>query len=475
MWRRCRVWAIGPAVAVIAASSLWPVDTADAATNRTRREPVRPSEASSAPLPKGPLYAVIAIAEQRITIYSGTEAVASSRISSGKRGHATPTGVFSTLQKNRFHRSNIYSGAPMPFMQRLTWSGIALHAGVLPGYPASHGCIRLPAAFAQQLFGSLRLGTRVIVASSDVTPETIANPGLPIPTLTAAADVPAPSGPTAALVPSVATASDTAPRLMDPMQLGELEKRRIAAAATQARADVQAAFAAAEAAAREHTAALAAMREGARLVDGLRAQIGAADAPRSGSRAAADAAKAAETAAAAGAALPAAEQALEAARQREAETSQRALDLAVAARTADDAAEAAAEAARAARSRTEPITILVSRKEGKVFVRQGWETVLEAEARIEDPARAIGTHVFKLTAAAIGEDGRPRTAWAALRVPDAAHGADSHQRALERIALPEAARAEIARRLWTGATFMISDNGPGNETGRYTDLIVQTR
>lgn len=460
---------------MIAGIALPPLDTAEAATNRTRREPVRPAEASVASLPKGPLYAVVALAEQRITIYSGTTAVATSRISSGKRGHATPTGVFSTLQKNRFHRSNIYSGAPMPFMQRLTWSGIALHAGVLPGYPASHGCVRLPPAFAQQLFASLRLGSRVIVSSSDVTPELIAHQALPVPTLTPASDAVAPAGPTAALLPGNAVASDTAPRLIDPMQQGEVDKRRIAAAATQARTDAQAAFAAAEAAAREHTVALPAMRESVRAVEVLRAQIAAAGVPRTGPRAAADAAKAAETAAAATAALPAAEQASETARQREAETSQRALDLAIAARTADDAANVAAEAARAARSRTEPITVLVSRKDGKVFVRQGWETVLEAEVRIDDPSRAIGTHVFKLTAAGIGDDGRATTTWAALRVPDAAHGADSHQRALERITLPEAARAEIARRLWTGATFMISDNGPGNETGRYTDLIVQTR
>jgi hypothetical protein len=450
-------------------------ESADAATNRTRREPVRPAEASIAPLPKGPLFAVVALAEQRITVYSGTTAVATSRISSGKRGHATPTGVFSTLQKNRFHRSNIYSGAPMPFMQRLTWSGIALHAGVLPGYPASHGCVRLPPAFAQQLFASLRLGSRVIVAPSDVTPQLFSNQALPLPTLTPVSDAVAPTGPTAALLPGNAVASDTAPRLIDPMQLGEIEKRRIAAAAVQARSDAQAAFAGAEVAAREHAAALAAMRESVRAVEVLRSQIAAAGVPRAGPRAAADAAKAAEIAATATAALPAAEQASQAARQIEAETSQRALDLAIAARTADDAADAAAEAARVARSRAEPITILVSRKDSKVFVRQGWDTVLEAEARIEDPSQAIGTHVFKLTAAGIGDDGRPTTTWAAVRVPDAAHGADSHHRALERITLPEAARAEISRRLWTGATFMISDNGPGNETGRYTDLIVQTR
>ena len=85
-------------------------------------------------------------------------------------GHRTPTGVFSVIGKERWHRSNIYSGAPMPFMQRITWSGVAMHAGVVPGYPASHGCIRLPAGFAPQLFGMTKMGARVVVTPRDVEP-----------------------------------------------------------------------------------------------------------------------------------------------------------------------------------------------------------------------------------------------------------------------------------------------------------------
>src|SRR5690606_8804076 len=102
-------------------------------------------------------------------------------ISSGQPGHRTPTGVFSILQKARYHESNIYSGAPMPFMQRLTWSGIALHAGQLPGYPASHGCIRLPYQFAQRLFGLTRIGARVVVSHDPVAPVAIAHERLPVP------------------------------------------------------------------------------------------------------------------------------------------------------------------------------------------------------------------------------------------------------------------------------------------------------
>jgi hypothetical protein len=129
-------------------------------------------------LPKGTLQIVVSIGDQRVTVYSDGVPFAQAPVSSGTRSHPTPMGVFSIIQKRRFHRSNIYSNAPMPFMQRLTWSGIALHAGVLPGYPASHGCIRLPNAFAQKLWRYTRIGARVIVARNDVPPQEIAHPNL---------------------------------------------------------------------------------------------------------------------------------------------------------------------------------------------------------------------------------------------------------------------------------------------------------
>ena len=101
-----------------------------------------------------PLTVVISLNAQKIDIYRGTMLIASSQVSSGKPGYATPVGAYSILEKRRWHASNIYSGAPMPWMQRLTWSGMALHGGVLPGYPASHGCVRLHPSFASKLFRS---------------------------------------------------------------------------------------------------------------------------------------------------------------------------------------------------------------------------------------------------------------------------------------------------------------------------------
>jgi hypothetical protein len=109
---------------------------------------------------------VIDRARQRAYVYRGDRLVALSTASTGKKGHPTPLGTFTILQKAERHRSNLYSNAPMPFMQRLTWDGIALHAGPLPGYPASHGCIRLPWAFARALFAATTLGATVEITDS---------------------------------------------------------------------------------------------------------------------------------------------------------------------------------------------------------------------------------------------------------------------------------------------------------------------
>ncbi|ADZ71751.1 L,D-transpeptidase family protein [Polymorphum gilvum] len=128
-----------------------------------------------------PLQLLVSLKDQKIKVYRGTELLRTSPISSGKPGHGTPTGVFSILEKRRKHFSNLYNNAPMPFMQRLTWSGVALHQGHLPGYPASHGCIRLPKAFAQDLFGMTERGAHVLVTRDEAAPEPIRHAALPQP------------------------------------------------------------------------------------------------------------------------------------------------------------------------------------------------------------------------------------------------------------------------------------------------------
>ncbi|WP_294395281.1 L,D-transpeptidase [uncultured Sphingomonas sp.] len=121
--------------------------------------------------PEGPVIVIVSLTAQKAFVYRNGIPIGVTTISSGKDGHETPTGVFTILQKEVDHRSNLYSNAPMPFMQRLTWDGIALHAGKLPGHRASHGCIRLPLTFAKQLFGITRLGLTVIVTNNAALPE----------------------------------------------------------------------------------------------------------------------------------------------------------------------------------------------------------------------------------------------------------------------------------------------------------------
>ena len=120
--------------------------------------------------PTGPILVYVDLGRQRATVYRNGVRVAVSTISSGKEGHSTPTGVFTILQKNKDHRSTTYDNAPMPYMQRLTWKGVALHAGNLPGYPASHGCVRLPLEFAKILFDNMPMGGTVVIAGGHEDP-----------------------------------------------------------------------------------------------------------------------------------------------------------------------------------------------------------------------------------------------------------------------------------------------------------------
>lgn len=126
----------------------------------------------------GPVVVLVSIPDQRVTVYRGGTLIGASTCSTGKPGHTTPAGVFVILQKDKNHHSSTYNNAPMPYMERLTWQGVALHAGNLPGYPASHGCIRLPLEFAKVLFGVTTLGTPVIVADAKMATADIRHPGL---------------------------------------------------------------------------------------------------------------------------------------------------------------------------------------------------------------------------------------------------------------------------------------------------------
>ncbi len=475
--------------AVVAHASM--ADAAPARAKRTPRvevaalaAPARPQPARSvAAVPQVPPVAVVSLGAQTITLYSGTNVIGQAPISSGMDGYRTPTGVFSIIQKNKYHESNIYSGAPMPFMQRLTWSGIALHAGKLPGYRASHGCVRLPYDFAERLFSMTRMGARVIVTPEVVAPQTVLHAALPTPIMTLetmTASVPAlprvatGSGLSAgALTLAFAGANDgDAPvqRLLNPMQVAEVDKRRLAVAHANA---VQRAKTALDAAG---SAALMSDAVRAERVD-LERQIVAYAEMLARARNGVVLATSDEDRVQADASLHAAEEAVEdvkaalaIARRAETAAYDASFKSARAARELEDAADAAETAARVASRGMDPITIFVSRKEGKVLVRQGWQTIMEGDVTFREPQTPLGTHVFTAISA---EDSALR--WTSVSIADGPVARLSATSALDRIAIDPALSAEIGKRLWTGATLIVSDQGISNETGRGTDFVVLTK
>jgi hypothetical protein len=330
---------------------------------------------------KGPLQIIVSIGDQRISVYDDGALVARSSVSTGVPDHPTPRGVFSVISKHRWHRSNLYSDAPMPYMQRITWSGIALHAGVLPGYPASHGCIRLKNDFAVRLWQLTRRGTRVIIARDDVRPVEIANPRL----------LPSKATPASAPPASAAVFADTA---------------MVGMAAIQP---------------------LSTSGDDAQQVT---------DAPAPGS----------------------------------------------------------APATIAAR-KIVPISMFVSRKASKLFVRQGFKPLFEAPVTIRDPEEALGTHVFTVMGSR-GADLR----WTVVSIPEGSPRApqgsttrhkspakqmsetalpdsspDKANAALGRIEMPPDAVERIAELLTPGSSLIVSDHGISKETGFDTDFIVETR
>lgn len=356
-------------------------------------KPVAKEEYPAA-VPEGPVQVVVSIADQGVAVYANGTLFAQSAVSTGKKGHSTPTGVFSVLEKRRFHRSNLYSNAPMPYMQRLTWSGVALHAGELPGYPASHGCIRLPEDFARLLWTTTRTGARVIVAPHEIAPVEITH-----------------------------------------ARLAALKKAEIPIALEL------------------HGPAI----EGGEMI---RTAAAAPPAPVS------DGPDTAATRPGAGVTAP----------QR-----------------------------KGASLAAGPITILVSRKTGKLQVRQAFKPVFDAPVSLKSPEQPWGTHVFTALETPEADTGRLR--WMALSMPSerpqlsrqdqtSAKKSDRRTRnsaGVETARAPDPAPAprpetaldqfEIAQdvldrltdMVGPGATLIVSDNGASQETGLSTDFIVLTR
>jgi lipoprotein-anchoring transpeptidase ErfK/SrfK len=394
--------------------------TAFTARDKASKKPESEGLAAKA---KGVLAVVISIDKQQLTLYSDGHPIAHSRVSTGVPGHPTPTGVFSIIEKDRWHRSNIYYNAPMFYMQRITWSGVAMHQGVVPNGPASHGCIRLPGAFARQMWGITRLGIRVIINhGGDVTPVAFTNERL------FTIKLPEPKS------EPEAVSTDTG---------------NGAPGSTSLTADTG------------ETTATDAIKSGRPALDAMAYAPGA---PRQ------TAAPDAETV----------------------KSTRAALDLPKP-HAAKTVATTGSESIKPLKPG--PISVFVSLKEGKLFVRKGFEPVFDVPVSFERPDQPLGTHVY--TAFGVNDD-NTTLRWNVMSMPGGgsepvkklgkrsekvkraevppppAHASDASD-ALNRVTIPQEALDRISQLMSPGASLIISDKGVGSETGRGTDFIVLTR
>src|SRR5664280_3898018 len=178
-----------PAIVTLAAMVVLTALTADAAARQAR--PARPTEAT-APRDAGePIMAIVSIKTQRVTFYDAEGWILRAPVSTGVKEREMPAGVFAVVEKEKDHHSSMYDDAWMPNMQRITWNGIALHGGPLPGYAASHGCVRMPYGFAEKLFDKTWIGMRVIISPNDAEPVEFSHPALFVPNRETSAAAPA--------------------------------------------------------------------------------------------------------------------------------------------------------------------------------------------------------------------------------------------------------------------------------------------
>src|ERR1700685_1069683 len=179
-----RRWML-PAIVTLAAVAALTASTAGAAAR-----PAAPTEAEAPREAGEPIMAIVSIKSQRVTFYDADGWILRAPVSTGTTGRETPAGIFALVEKDKDHHSTMYDDAWMPNMQRITWNGIALHGGPLPGYAASHGCVRMPFGFAEKLFNKTRIGMRVIISPNDAAPVEFSHPALFMPTAEAIAAAP---------------------------------------------------------------------------------------------------------------------------------------------------------------------------------------------------------------------------------------------------------------------------------------------
>jgi hypothetical protein len=396
---------------------------------RPAAEPVMPLWSTK---PAGQVIFVVSIADQRLTIYDDGVPVARTPVSTGVEGHLTPRGIFSIIQKDRFHKSNIYSDAPMPYMQRITWSGVAMHEGHVTGRPASHGCVRLPHDIAARLWPYTKMGMRVIISDTDVTPSEFSHPNL---------------------FAAAKHATTATVELVKNQRFAEAKSVNMNdATATTAKASRAAHEAPAEQPGfvLETTMAKVAIdrREKERASEVARPPAS----PTSGSTVAA---------------LPPPGQSIE------------------------QKPEAAPAAVIAIPPGSGHVSMFISKKTGKLYVRRNFEPIFETPVVIRDPSKPMGSHLF--TAMNLKDAGE-KVRWTSIDVHDTPDVVTPRRRkgepaaaqiiapapsgsaeALDRVFIPEEARVAIAALIVPGTSLIITDQGFGRETGKGTDFIVLTR
>ena len=427
-----------PAIAVLAAMAALTALTADAAPRQKR--PASPTEATAPREAGEPIMAIVSIKSQQVTFYDADGWILRAPVSTGTTGRETPTGVFAVVEKKEDHRSNMYDDAWMPHMQRITWNGIALHGGPLPGYAASHGCVRMPFGFAEKVFGKTRIGMRVIISPNDAVPVEFSHKALLVPNAAAVAAAPARAE---TLAREAAEAAKTA---------DETKK----AAAT---------------AARETAALTTSLRKLEGLKKSADAQLAFAEkalavARTDQARARAEEAQQKAAAKAAGLATQ-----LDTARATsKLEAAAAAKD---AAKTAETRKAAAAKAASEAKLALEPVSIYISRATQKLYVRRNthkplpdagvmFDATIEVPITIRDPGKRIGTHVF--TAVARNDAG---LRWTAVTIDG-----DDARTALDRITIPQDVLDRIAPTALPRSSIIISDEPLSRETNYRTEFVA---
>ncbi|MGB6539680.1 MAG: L,D-transpeptidase family protein [Xanthobacteraceae bacterium] len=401
-----------------------------------------------------PIMAIVSLRGQQITVYDANGWILRAPVSSGQAGRETPAGIFSIIGKEAEHYSNLYDDAYMPHMQRLTWSGIALHGGPLPGHPASHGCVRMPYDFAERLFDLTKLGMRVIVAPNDVAPASIAHPALfqPKPDAGAVAAARAAEADEAASkadkarLAAIAASREVAQAMLPVRVMRNLKLRSEAQLAA-----AESAITSAGSAEAKEQAEDAKVKAAAKIAE-LEAQLAVAEVeliPKYDALAAARLAAAAETARA-------------------------------------EVAEVAREAARA----PAPVSLFISRKTQRLYVRQASQPILEIPITIQDPDLPIGTHVFTAMELAgngvmqwsvvslVGrhpEGGKPdlhRPEVHGGRVEQTSTNSPSAKAALDRVVIPQDTFDRVAEMVSPRSSLIISDEALSSETGRGTEFVV---